>query len=113
MRLCKEPYEMIKNRTKTIEIRLNDEKRQALSVGDIIEFTEINNADSKLLVTVTALYKYPDFFELYKHFDKISLGYTENEIADANDMYSYYSKENIKKFGALAIEVKLISKAVE
>lgn len=38
MRLHNAPFELIKNGTKTIEIRLNDEKRSLIKEGDIIEF---------------------------------------------------------------------------
>lgn len=38
MRLHPEPFEKIKNGTKIIEMRLNDEKRQKVQIGDKIEF---------------------------------------------------------------------------
>ena len=42
MKLNNEPFEKIKNETKTVELRLNDEKRQLLRVKDLIEFTNRN-----------------------------------------------------------------------
>lgn len=39
MKLNNEPFERIKNGTKTIELRLNDEKGQLLKIKDLIEFT--------------------------------------------------------------------------
>ena len=36
--LDNEYFELIKNETKNIELRLNDEKRRMLRVGDVIEF---------------------------------------------------------------------------
>lgn len=36
MHLKKEPFEKIRNGTKTIELRLNDEKRQQIQNGDFI-----------------------------------------------------------------------------
>ena len=38
MKLNPKPYKMIKDGQKTVEMRLYDEKRQAISVGDIITF---------------------------------------------------------------------------
>ena len=38
MKLNNGPFERIKNGTKTIELRLNDEKRQLLKIKDLIEF---------------------------------------------------------------------------
>ena len=36
MRLHNEPFVLIKDGTKTIELRLNDEKRRQIKVGDYI-----------------------------------------------------------------------------
>ena len=46
-----------------------------------------------------------DFEELYKHHDKIAIGYADNEMADPNDMLAYYSADKIKQYGVLGIEV--------
>ena len=74
MRLHKGPFELIKNGSKTIELRLYDEKRQMINVGDTITFENRSDGD-KIKVKVIALHKYPNFEELYKHFDKVSMGY--------------------------------------
>lgn len=68
MKLNNEPFNLIKNGTKTVELRLNDEKRKLLNIGDKIEFTNITNGE-KLSVDIISLHKYPSFEELYKHFD--------------------------------------------
>lgn len=47
-----------KNGTKTIELGLNDEKRQLLKIKDLIEFTNRTN-DEKMLVEIENLYHYP------------------------------------------------------
>lgn len=108
MKLYQSPFDKIANGSKTIELRLNDEKRQKINIGDIIEFYNYND-DSKVIKTkVKALHRYPDFSELYSHFDKVAMGYSEDEVANPVDMEKYYSKENIKKYGALGIEVELI-----
>ena len=46
-----------------------------------------------------------NFEELYKHFDKISLGYAEDEIADPKDMEQYYPQDKQEKYGVLGIEI--------
>ena len=95
MKLNNEPFECIKNGTKTIELRLNDEKRKLLTVGDYREFTN-RVTNEKLLVEVIDLFKYNSFEELYKHFNKIEMGYSINEEANPKDMENYYSKEELK-----------------
>ena len=99
------PYNKINNGTKTIELRLNDEKRQLLKIKDLIEFTNRETLE-KMLVEIENLYHYSSFDELYKHFDKVSMGYKEDEIADPKDMEEYYSKEEQEKYGVLGIEVR-------
>lgn len=107
MKLNNGPYVNIKNGTKTIELRLNDEKRQLLKIKDLIEFTNRETLE-KMLVEIQNLYHYPSFDELYKHFDKVSMGYRENDVADPKDMEEYYSKEEQEKYGVLGIEIKKV-----
>lgn len=107
MRLHKEPFELIKNGSKTIELRLYDEKRQMINLGDTITFENRSDVD-KIQVKVIALYIYPSFEELYKHFDKVSIGYKEDEEADPKDMELYYSSEEQSKYGVVGIEMELI-----
>lgn len=80
MNLNNRPFKSIKEGTKTIELRLNDEKRSLLKVGDEIEFTN-RDTNEKLSVDIINLHKYPSFKELYKHFNKIELGYAEDETS--------------------------------
>ena len=107
MKLKNGPFKNIKNGTKTIELRLNDEKRQLLKIKDLIEFTNRETLE-KLLVEIENLYHYPSFEELYKHFDKVAMGYKEDEEADPKDMEEYYSKEEQEKYGVLGIEIKKV-----
>ena len=44
MKLNVEPFEAIRNHKKTVEIRLNDEKRQKVKIGDTIVFTNIDDS---------------------------------------------------------------------
>lgn len=107
MKLWPDSFEAIKNKSKTVEMRLNDEKRSLINKGDIIVFTNSETKEEiKVDVLETVVYK--DFKELYLHYDKISIGYQENEVANPNDMEMYYKKEDIEKYGALAIVVKIV-----
>ena len=110
MNLNLEPFSLIQQGKKTIEMRLYDEKRKKLQIGDIIIFTEKENKNNRLEARVINLHKYNSFEELYKNFNKIQLGYYENQIANARDMEEYYSKEDIKKYGVIGIEIKVLSK---
>ena len=56
MNLNNRPFKSIKEGTKTIELRLNDEKRSLLKVGDEIEFTN-RDTNEKLSVDIINLHK--------------------------------------------------------
>ena len=107
MNLNNEPFNRIKDGTKTIELRLYDEKRQLLKEQDLIEFTNRETLE-KILTRIEKLYRFSSFDELYKHFDKISLGYDNDEVANPSDMEKYYSKEEQEKYGVLGIKIKKI-----
>lgn len=107
MRLYHEPFAKIKAGTKTIEMRLNDEKRSQVQAGDEIEFTDLSDGE-KLVCTVKNVYKYPSFHELYQHHSKESIGYDDGENAEPADMLEIYSEENIRKYGVVGIEVEAV-----
>ncbi len=105
--LNEDPYNSIKAGTKTIEMRLYDEKRQKIKVGDIIEFINLTT-EEKIYTKVKALHLYDSFTELYKHFDKESLGYREDEVANPSDMEKYYSIQEQEKYGVVGIELEKV-----
>ena len=107
MKLNHAPFCSIKFGRKTVEMRLYDEKRSLIKIGDEIEFSHRENGE-KVLTRVCNLTKFKNFDELYKHYDKIALGYDDGEIADPYHMSQYYSNEDILRYGVLAIEIKLI-----
>lgn len=109
MKLHNDPFNLIKSGTKTIELRLNDLKRQKIKVGDLIEFTN-RITDEKMVVRVVDLIKFNSFSDLYKNFSKVSMGYGEDEDANPSDMELYYSLEEQEKYGVLAIKIEKIDK---
>ena len=76
MKLWDDSFQAIKEGWKTVEMRLNDEKRSAIHIDDFIEFTNTTTQE-KMLCKVTNIYKYPDFAELYRNHSKLSIGYKD------------------------------------
>ena len=107
MNLAPAAFKSIISGEKTIEMRLYDEKRAKIKVGDEIEFNN-TAAHQKIKCTVINITRYKDFYELYSNNEKTAMGYKANETADADDMHAFYSPEQIKKYGVLAIEIKVI-----
>ena len=108
MKLQSEFYYYIKNGSKRIEIRLNDEKRKIIKVNDIIEFRNIEN-NEKIKTKVLELKKYNSFIELLDDND-ISLladkSYNKEKLL--KELNNFYSKEEQNKYGILAIKIDLI-----
>ena len=73
MKLHPTPFDLIKSGRKTVEMRLNDEKRRLVRIKDHIRFVNMSTGE-ELLARVLGREVYPSFCELYKDYDKISIG---------------------------------------
>lgn len=105
MKLVDFAFNKINNKEKDIELRLNDDKRKQINIGDIIEFEHIDTHEI-IRTQVTNLYRYSTFKEIFNNFDFRRFGLENN---DYNVMYSFYTKEEENKYGVLGIEIKLIN----
>ena len=106
LNLHQEPFIAIKSGKKDIEMRLYDERRKVISVGDEIEFNN-NQTNEKIIVDVVALHIFNNFEELYNAFPKERLGYLSNEVANPEDMGKYYPQELRDKYQVIGIEIKM------
>ena len=106
MKLHSTPFEMIKSGKKTIELRLYDDKRQKIKVGDEIVFTN-TVTDEKLPARVLKLHHFDSFEELYKFLPLLQCGYTSENVvmATPTDMERYYSVEEQDAYGVVGIEL--------
>ena len=104
------PFDMIKSGRKTIELRLYDERRQSIEVGDTLVFVHTEDTSLTLTATVTALHLFPDFAALYAALPLEKCGYLPEEIATASpaDMNVYYSAERQAQYGVVGIEIALL-----
>ena len=107
MKLHYAPFEMIKSGEKTIELRMFDEKRRLLEIGEKIVFTDTATGE-KLTKTVLKLHTFDSFDELYKALPLLQCGYTKENIGTAHprDMEAYYSADQQKKYGVIGIELE-------
>lgn len=96
MNLDSAPFRAMESGEKTIELRLNDEKRRALKVGDEIEFS-CEGVGYTLIATVKELHRFTGFKELFAAMPLEKCGYKGREKEAApDDMLKYYTEENIK-----------------
>ena len=110
LNLHPQPFEMIRSGHKTIELRLYDEKRSQIQVGDTLVFVHTEDVSRTLTARVTALHRFPDFAALYAALPLDKCGYLPEEIATASpeDMNIYYSAERQAQYGVVGIEIALI-----
>ena len=110
MNLTPAPMQEIRTGNKTIELRLNDEKRKQISVGDTIKFINAEDSNDTLRVKVVDLFLFSSFAELYDNLPLLNCGYNEDNIntASPEDMEMYYSREKQNKYGVVGIEISLL-----
>lgn len=100
------PFARIADGSKRYELRLLDEKRRLIAVGDTIAFT--CTADERsVTVRVVSLRSFASFADLYAALPLTECGYTPDNVASADprDMEKYYPPEKQAQYGVLAIEV--------
>ncbi|MBQ3452808.1 ASCH domain-containing protein [Candidatus Saccharibacteria bacterium] len=107
MNLQPKYFDFIKDGTKRIELRLFDEKRQQIELGDTIEFTK--SEDEKFKAEVIGLLRYNSFNDLFEDFDISMLAdksMTKQELLDV--LSEFYTPEKQAELGVLGIRLKLL-----
>ena len=110
MSLRESPFRAVASGKKVIEIRLFDEKRRKIRIGDRIRFT-LSGGTETVTVLVVGLHRFPSFEALYAALipvvGAVGLGYADGEIPHPEDMLDYYSEDSITRYGVVGIEIKL------
>ena len=105
MNLVPWAFEEVKSGRNTIDVRLNDEKRQKMNEGDVIVFTNTETGE-QLKALIVKRHLFDTFEELFNTFDHVSIGVSEDATSDI--MNDFYSKEDQETYKALGLEIKLI-----
>lgn len=109
MKLQPEYFNFILNGTKRIEIRLYDEKRQQIKIGDKIKFLKEPDLNESFCAKVTGLLRYNSFEDMFKDFDIEILSdksMTKEQLI--NVLEQFYTKEKQEQYGVLGIRIELI-----
>ena len=107
--LKKEYYDKIKNGEKVIEVRLNDQKRQLMKIGDIICFGLEPDRSECVEAKIVGLIKYRDFNSLLNDIPLNLLGFYNMSKEEVLSLYyDIYTKEDEKRFGVVGIRIELI-----
>lgn len=100
-------YDFLESGTKRIELRLYDEKRRAIEIGDVIEFAK--SETEKLRAEVVGLLRYGSFRDLFEDFPVEILAdesMTKEELL--RDLEEFYTPEKQAEFGVVGIRIKLL-----
>ena len=108
MKLDRKFFNLVAKGSKTVEMRLFDEKRREIKVGDRIVFTANDSTGDTLAATVEGTYVYPSFDGLAYDFKPSALGFKgrDPEYIKAF-MTEIYGEEKIRKYGTVAIKIRL------
>lgn len=100
-------FDYISNGTKNIELRLFDEKRKNIKIGDTIIFKKEPELIENIKVTVIGLLHYSSFNDLFNDFNIEVLSdksMTKNELMD--ELEKFYTKDKQIQYGVLGIRIK-------
>ena len=98
-------FKIVKSGTKHIEVRLNDDKRKKLKVGDDLVFLNQSNEDKKINAIIKGLKYFSSFEDLVDYY-RIDEIYKEDSSKEEflKIINKFYSNAEVKKYGIVAID---------
>ena len=100
-------YNLLESGEKTIELRLFDEKRQKIKIGDKIIFSDSSDNTRTFNAVVVNLYQAKNFNELCNIITPEQAGFSSaKELIQT--LEDFYSPDSQEKFGVVGIEIKKI-----
>lgn len=110
MKLAPIPFEATRVGKKSIEVRVNDLKRQEIRVGDSITFIETKNPNSQIEVRVLAIRNYSELSELVDKEDFLKTGGIYSDKMEwASHIDSLFSKDLQSLCGLIIIEIEKLN----
>ena len=101
-------FNQIKSGEKIYEIRLNDEKRKLITIGDTIVFRKEPVLTDTVLVKVVDLLYFKSFKQMVNILPLNKVGFSSESKQEVIDIYhKFYCKADEEKFGVLAIKVEI------
>ena len=100
-------YKLVDQGNKIVELRLYDQKRKKLKVGNLIRFYEEPERINYIDTIITKLNKYNSFSEALENIN-MNLLTNESEEKYLDDLENYYKKEEQAKYGVIAITISKV-----
>lgn len=110
MKLQPEHFEKIKSGEKTYEIRINDEKRQQINVGDIVVFKKEPDLYEGIVVRVLEKRLFPSFAQMSQVMSLKELGF-EGKNAEQVEriLHKYYSRDEEESYGVVVFKIQVVN----
>lgn len=107
MQLIHPQWLLIKSGLKTIEIRLNDAKRQALQVGDIVNFIDLTTGQ-QLTTQLIDITRFASFESLLSEYTAVQVGSALGTPVTqmVQEMLTLYSPVQVAQSGVVALQVR-------
>lgn len=101
-------YDLIKNNIKIYEVRLNDDKRRLINVGDNVIIKREPERKEKFVAKVIDKLYFESFRAMAEAIDSRDLGLEGLNVDEIESVYKqFYSVEKEKEFGVVALKLKL------
>ncbi|MBE6350298.1 MAG: ASCH domain-containing protein [Spirochaetaceae bacterium] len=99
-------FNKIKTGEKIYEVRLNDEKRRSIDVGDFIIFKNTNQ-NEELCTKVKDLIYFDSFDEMVNTLPSEKIGFCDMDKTEIVKVYNeFYTQEDEEKLGVVAIKIE-------
>ena len=105
LHLKDEIFDLVKNGSKNIEIRLYDEKRRKLNVGDILIFYKNGDESKKVIAKVEELNIFDNIEELVNNYDLRNMYFEDSSKEELISIFNErYSKDKQEEYKVVAIK---------
>lgn len=109
LKLQPQYFDFIQHGTKRIELRLYDEKRQRLHIGDTLTFVKEPARTATLTARVVGLLHYRTFADLFADFDIAVLAdKSMTKEALLAELSKFYPPEEQARYSVVGIKIELL-----
>ena len=110
LKLDEKYYNYILNGTKRIELRLNDEKRKLMKIGDVLEFYKQPLLQESFKTKIVDLIYFDSFSDAISNLPfELIADKDDSKEALLTDLNRIYSKEKQDNYGVICIKLELLN----
>ena len=109
LHLHPEVFDVVASGNKNVEVRVNDEKRRQLKVGDTLIFLKRPDDIETITAKITNLVYFDTFLSVLDHYEMKNI-YLETTTPEEyiSLLKQFYTDEDESQYGVVAIEFEII-----